>query len=746
MVTLLVIAFAISMRVENTASKNFNDLLKARQLAQAAVDQAVATIRIATPPVSVLTNYVTAPGVIYTLPVLSGSWIRYSLFTSNVLNTGSVDMNENSLITGIHNSDYPAGSSQLWVGWSNVTANGTSEKMRFAYWVDDESAKVNLNVAGTRGNDLEGYTPVAIDLQNLHFLIPDQVNITNYVSTVRPLDTIQSVEITPLPDVLAQTYSNNQFYVTVNSTSPDITPWGTKRLNVNSVVSNAVNSAAAVATIAAAFTNSNLSTWYGSGLTFSNKYPNVQQIAANIVDYIRQNNIPTDSGSGFQDTTPPSYLGLKQTPYINELVISNTFQIVTNGTTLALSMTNTVIAELWYMYTNQIWSAATAKFPYVLIQNMPNITFANATLGVPLPNTATITVPNAVTMQTSSYMTFSQIFSPSSSLLSIGDTSLAITVTLNPGSITAIFTGQNGRMDYAQILLPQRNLKLTIPPGAGGTTSIIWAAQCNDPRVKPVSNNWLQNALGVPPTLGTTNSTLNMTVNTGGVAGDGDNSCHIVPGRTGMMYPGDLSYIHTGVPWRTFWLQPQPAAEISALMIPDWAVLDLFSATDTTNVIGRVNINSIITNSSPFATLLDRGKPLTALLTNNFPAASGYIQTTAVLNTYTYAYQPASRVNAPPAGFSPYSYTMVGEVANTQGLSNTTPGAAKRDRETPVRGIANIITTKSDTFTIWAIAQVGNGNRPAEAKVQAIVQRTVDNSSGTPQVRFRTLYYRYIYE
>ncbi len=50
MVTLLVVAFAISMRVENTASKNFNDLIKARQIAQAGVDQAVAILGAATPP------------------------------------------------------------------------------------------------------------------------------------------------------------------------------------------------------------------------------------------------------------------------------------------------------------------------------------------------------------------------------------------------------------------------------------------------------------------------------------------------------------------------------------------------------------------------------------------------------------------------------------------------------------------------------------------------------------------------
>ena len=775
MVTMLVIAFAVSMRVENTASKNFNDLIKARQLAQAAVDQAVAAIRNATPVVSTTTNYVTAPGVIYTLPV-GGSWVPNLLFTGYpappLPNTGSVDLNQNNLITG---TDYPLGSSHLWVGWSNVTASGTSRVIgRFAYWVDDESAKVNLNVAGARGNDLEGYTPAAIDLPSLHFssigVNNDVNNITNYVATVGPLDTIESVKMTtpplvgPAPGITPATYANNQFYVTVNSTSPDITPWGTKRLNLSNVVANAVNNAAAVTNIAAALTNGNLATWFG-GLTFSNKYPNVQQIAANIVDYIQPGAIPTDSGSGPADLTAPSYLGLKQTPYINELVISNTFQVTPTPSgpgEAKLSITSYIIAELWYMYTNATWNPLQNKNPYVFVMAIPNISFSGAvstnSASPGVANTATISglanppaipsmLPWALGDGNGTYLTISNVYALLP--IAINDTNVPVVATLNLGTITAIFTGQKGRIDYAQIPLPKKFL-INIPLD-GTVASASWAAQCNDPRVKPVSNNWLQNLNGVFSTLGASNSTLDPTVTTPGpttpIQADGDYSCHIISGsnQQGTMSPGEMAYIHTGIPWRTFWLQPPPTAESGP---PDWAVLDLFSATDTTNVIGRLNINSILTNSGPVATLLERGLPLNALLTNNVPAAINYIQANAVKNIYLYAVSPGTSVNPPPtANFSPYSYTMVGEVANTQGLSNTTPGK-KRDRETPVRGIANIITTRSDTFTIWAIAQASSGlnTRPAEVKVQAIVQRSVDYTATPPQVSFRTLYYRYIYQ
>jgi type II secretory pathway component PulK len=65
LVTLMVIAFAVSMRVENTASKNSNDLAKTRELAKGAIDQAVARIRQTTTRGATIANYVTFPGVVY---------------------------------------------------------------------------------------------------------------------------------------------------------------------------------------------------------------------------------------------------------------------------------------------------------------------------------------------------------------------------------------------------------------------------------------------------------------------------------------------------------------------------------------------------------------------------------------------------------------------------------------------------------------------------------------------------------
>jgi Tfp pilus assembly protein PilX len=838
LVTLLLIAFVTSMRVENAASKNFNELIKARELAQAGVDEAVGAIRLAAPPVSLLTNYVTAPGMIYTwspnVPT-STHWTNVALFTSdpanpngvipttaNLLITNEVDLNKSFVITGsgtVYNAISTPPNSGIWVGWSNVvaTVNGGPQLVgRYAYWVDDESAKVNLNVASSRGNDLEGWTPAGIDLLGLGpplvgFQSAFEVGtLTNYVQNTRPLDTIQSMVMLspplppsayPAPGVSTNTFSNTQFYVTTHSTSPDITPWGDKRLNLSNfiyVVSGG-SKVTAVNNLAnwLAAEDGTLSTWFG-GKSFTAKYLNLQQIAANIVDYITTDNTPTDSGN-FNSTTAPSFLGLKETPYLNELVISNTFQVLqVAGSSPAqyyvLVQSYQPVVELWYMYTNTLdgtgWTATGNPEVRILNNTAPltiKVTGVNPGSVTPLPAETDIkTIPSTMGPNTYAVVPISPALVNTATLnLPPGSLPASVPVTLSGGTITAIFTtqkaqnpGQQGRMDFAFIgFSASKPVKI---PTTGVQVPVLWASQCNDPRVKPVSDTWNWTQLPTP-TLGKQNSPLafNQSAGRNSIPGDGDPSCHIVsaniPNTTGAgrqrgaMTPGELAFIHTGVPWRTFSLQPWPSALNPAEPgPPDWALLDWFSAASTlaTDVVGRININQTIHAVSPPG----RAGPMGALLTNSVqqPVSTTYNVVTATNNIYNYdlnttLYRTYTASQLGP-NFCPSAYTMAGEIANTATLTAPPSGGIlnKAVTETPIRDIANLVTPRSNTFTIWCLAQsikkVDKSNPttflPAidvvtgEAKVQAIVERTVVNdASGNPtQVKFRTLYYRYYYQ
>ena len=161
LVTLLLIAFVTSMRVENMASKNFNDLIKARQLAQAAVDQAVAQLRSATTRSATILNYVTFPGVVYDYN--GSTTTRVPLYSVNASDTFDLNGTANNIYWITDNTgEFPGtGNGVINVGWIYADQNGkvgvppftpTAPLVgRFAYWVDDEASKININTAGVPG-------------------------------------------------------------------------------------------------------------------------------------------------------------------------------------------------------------------------------------------------------------------------------------------------------------------------------------------------------------------------------------------------------------------------------------------------------------------------------------------------------------------------------------------------------------------------------------------------------------------
>lgn len=216
---------------------------------------------------------------------------------------------------------------------------------------------------------------------------------------------------------------------------------------------------------------------------------------------------------------------------------------------------------------------------------------------------------------------------------------------------------------------------------------------------------------------------------------------------------GELGYVHTGLQWRTIMLQPQPATEATANLIPDWVMLDTFTVT---NEPGRININAAVSNLTEVA-FGKRITPLAAVLPNAAQMTTWGFGDSAdewviATNIYNMTWTPSStwgtsRTTA-PFSFLPAVYNMVGELCEVDKLADNFAGATNDAmREARIRSIANLVTTRSNTFTIWAVGQaVAPNSDPtnpqvvAEAKVQAVVERYEE--AGT--VKFRTLYFRYL--
>jgi hypothetical protein len=344
LVTLLVIAFAVSMRVENTASKNFNDLIKARQLAQGAVDQAVALLKVGTPLQSdtATTTFWTAPG--FALSFVNGvsgpTWTRTLLYSTNNpgLPNDWKNLNDKQQITGI-NALTPPANSAIYAGWNNVGRNGSEAVSgnpiigRFAFWVDDEATKVNLNTAWKR--DTAGGGPTStnnslveeIDLRALEPPFSDNSVLADAVSSAvhganPPFTTAEEVKtVTPAIGNPQLAYSANQFFVTVFNGETNVDTWGRARIDLNGLTAAAVSAGSTAYNRLNDDIYKNIYPLSSTRDTFVKKYgpDNIIQILANIVDYHTNATVDAtyDALNGLD--IPQTYCGLKKGPFLNEI-------------------------------------------------------------------------------------------------------------------------------------------------------------------------------------------------------------------------------------------------------------------------------------------------------------------------------------------------------------------------------------------------------------------------------------------
>ncbi len=426
LVTLLVIAFAVSMRVENMASKNFNDLIRARQLAQAAVDDAVATIRNATPtnPLPIINGaWVAIPGAIISNPTPAGVINTNILYTTpNPANAGTVDLNAGLLITGsnnFYNTLLPSGTANASItcGWFNVTAPSGELIGRFAYWTDVEATKIDINLAGMRtAPDPTTLTGVIdplmnqsassnIDLRALEdpfyenpALIGDPSAANTFVwahsnpsaSPARPwFTTIEEMQRgLPPPSPTYGSYTSNKFFVTVGTVDTNTDAFGRDRIDLQ-----ALNSTAAPAYTAAlnSLSDAAWATFLYPGIitgpnTFAAKYGDfgIHQILANIIDYQRPfANLPTMSALD-ADGIPQLYCGLKKGPMIDEIIV----HVATNAVPDSVDPINQTNLEVRVFVDVKLINGyevprGNGYVVQVALQGDPTIIYANAAAGSP---------------------------------------------------------------------------------------------------------------------------------------------------------------------------------------------------------------------------------------------------------------------------------------------------------------------------------------------------------------------------
>ena len=279
------------------------------------------------------------------------------------------------------------------------------------------------------------------------------------------------------------------------------------------------------------------------------------------------------------------------------------------------------------------------------------------------------------------------------------------------------------------------------------------------------------------------------------------NHPHFVPGyrpTNGFRSVAQLGAIHTGIPWRTLRLQPQPSVEMAAAngatnSPPDWVLLDVFSATNSASARAMVSLNgyprmyggiatnedgSISTRALSVASLLGAASKIpgsdvnfcasngipTSLRSNStvFTGIPGVAQNFTNVSTSPNqasvwpsagawgTYRQANSNNFPRNGF-----LLAGEILEVAGVAEDTsanPVLGEDVLEGRLRSFMDLVTTRSDTFTVWSAGQglvvnTNRGNRTnvmAEVRKQTVFQRIpMTNASGvTTNYSLKVLYTR----
>lgn len=755
LVTLLLIAFAVSMRVENSASKNFNDFIKAREIALGAVDQAVATIRQATPKRTPNLTYVTFPGAAYNY---DGTTVTPKpLYSQNAADT--TNLNAGLWITG--NGEFSStplpDPSQINVGWIYIAEDGSLNPPttltkplvgRFAYWVDDEASKININSAGLPaappapdyGYSVSNEVDLSILVSNLNTFAPQIVSARTLVAPYTTVEEIKRADptITDFQFTANRfsmtTYSDDAYYPNYTS-DPDV--FDQPRLIVSNLRYTSPADSDILGTAGGGVTNAYirlsdaaLQNVYSSISTpnaFKDKYTDVglKQIIANIIAYQINPATTWPPDDGTAPPAAPAYLGLAKTPYISEVQVK--YEIT--GTAPDFQVTRTVTVELFYMYDASYKAGPGPE--KVVVSQLP-------TVGG-LSDTATITVAPPITSFTAATRT--HIYSSSDLPVTFSNPlgQLSLPGKTISATYTRDYSGTAHRLDFAQMTLPVQ-LSVTLPGTYYQDCELV-----GDPALNEQTSQWLGHKDGDGPRLNQPYT---------GYPG-GDISKAVMRGDP-MKSIGELGYIHLPTtPWKHLTLQPGGGSTPG--QIPDWAMLDLFTvdpAVVPKVTTGRININSFINPglATP-APVTPRLVPLKALLNSVItpPAA-------VAANIYDDVRTVADSYGMKLAGFG--IFDTIGEICEVPGMDNGATSDA--DKEAVIRRIANLITVRSNTFTIWVVAQsikeppnipgqvIGlyQPNLPdlitGEVRAQVVVERYVDTSTTPGKVKFRTRYFRYL--
>ncbi len=642
LITILVVGFLTSMRTERFSADAHLQGVRAQHLAQAAVDVAAARIAQGTQTGSL---WISQPGRI-TRATLSGTSITATDLKNVELHSGAaqsgdstdiaVDLNLPNLFTPSRNL-ITAQNVNLKVRWiylrqdgTLVASNGTVPAYnksnplvgRFAFWSDDEGAKINLNTAWRRSVTVPRWDPSQMNLlifPSLNASLADTLKSTRTGKHYfHSLDEARAVDAT-----ISALIDTNRFDLSILNRAPELNLFGELRLMLTTRGSMAgsqpylnilkdesadpglrSNIAGASASDKLAIVTStitallNRTDWpMNPGHSLAEKFAPVrpEQIALNLIEYVRARESTMDIVEpirGYVAAPGKIVVGLNNQaegifgntrgPRITEVAVW-----VEKNSTKDASNTDGYNATYFIeIYLPENYGIS--SIPDLRQYNLIFLYGINASYpGTPTPNVSEL-------------ITDTELGGAANRTLAAGQCrvisrNFRINGSARPNRLNLRLALTDKSSDPVRIDVATQGAF----PGSVGlgyvldTTNLdktqIPSIEVSDPNVNKNSNDWVArasgNTFGTPPVKGIAKAGLNAQQDTDNSGALSAVSVRFPPAAS---KPGNLNgvvesvaelgFVHTGVecstngvPFRTVRLQPQ-----RSLQVPDWALLDLF--------------------------------------------------------------------------------------------------------------------------------------------------------------------------
>lgn len=765
--TILVVGLTIAMRMDRSASFYHLERTRAEFLARVGLDQGRALLLDAT-----ATNrfWISGPGRIRasatnTFGAPTNLIGLSSGYTNDTNADVSADLNRKALDTGDRLLN-PSGTN-FNLQWVYVQTDGsytntrnTNTVGRFAFWIDDESSRVDLNTANTRSTPLTA-SPAQVSLGALPGLAPYASAIAAEATT-NPYTT--PLEILGRNSDWTNALVANRFYLTHYSQDPDVDPWGQARTvlttragnayghpflnvlgatNVDPGLYTSLSAGQLQSNYTAISSNLTRTNWpYAPGGSFVSKYGpgGVSQLALDIIEYVRTGEstnvwidpivatITTNSLALLPAaTTLPNIpagasIGTVRRPMLSQVGV----YCSTNTNAAGTGFLGTVHFESWLP---PAYNAGTGPFSGWTV--WAEIASASGSL------TNTVSQPLGALTYTNGYASgaLSNIDIPANTSAGIPTNTMVRVALLKSPAATV-----TNILDIA----PLREADFISCPTA---TNVTAYSAVNDPRVNKYGTNWSAST-NLAGDAGPAAQVVNYSAFTGTPPSDGSSGSVVMKATNSIVGSvGELGYVPTGIssgtsaPWRSVRLQTNSSP--STNVPPDWALLDLFSApvaaryTPGTNLIaGRVNLNVAIADGAN----LSRTNVLNSLFTNTAVVSPSTL-TSVVSNVATVQLASGGLDFGQLAGST--NLVSVGELSEIAGLGDR--GEAGEDA---IRQVVSLATVRGGVFGIYSFGQavrVSNSGRVTvngEKILHAMVERYFDAAG---EAKFRVISWSEIY-